>query len=108
MKHDEMIELVSVRYYMLIRGWMKAGDVAKFVPCSRDVSYRIVKEIRSSNTKEGIENLHSNVVLTRKVLEYLGMTESQVRKEYERYERQERKNGSAQSTKANNHANEIL
>lgn len=80
--NDKAVELVSVRYYLMIRGWMTASDIAEFVPCSRNTSYKIFKAIRAQNKLEGIENLHS-VVLTKKVMEYVGITESSIRKEYE-------------------------
>ena len=80
--NDKAVELVSVRYYLMIRGWMTASDIAEFVPCSRNTSYKIFKAIRAQNKLEGIENLHK-VVLTKRVMEYVGITESSIRKEYE-------------------------
>lgn len=78
--NDKAVELVSVRYYLMIRGWMTASDIAEFIPCSRDKSYKVFNEIREKNKLEGIENLHK-VVLTKRVMDYLKITEDQIKKE---------------------------
>lgn len=81
-------KLAITRYELMIRGYCRGTDIARFVPCSRDTSYLIFKEIRKKNKLEGLENLR-NVVLTKKVMKYIGLTESDVRKEYERYGKNE-------------------
>jgi hypothetical protein len=86
--NDKAAELVRSRYYLLIKGWMTASDIAEFVPCSRDTSYKIFKAIRAQNKHEGIENL-TNVVLTKRVMDYLKIDESQIRKEMKEIETNE-------------------
>lgn len=86
--NDKAAELVRARYYLLIKGWMTASDIAEFVPCSRDTSYKIFKAIRAQNKHEGIENL-TNVVLTKRVMDYLKIDESQIKKEMKEIETNE-------------------
>lgn len=88
--NDKAVELVSVRYYLMIRGWMTASDIAEFIPCSRDKSYKVFNEIREKNKHEGIENLHK-VVLTQRVMDYLKITEDQIKKEMKEIETDEKR-----------------
>lgn len=75
-------DVIRARYRLLVRGYCHASDIARFVPCSRDMSYKIIREIRAKSKLEGLESLN-NVVLTKRVMEYIGITESKIRKEYE-------------------------
>jgi predicted transcriptional regulator len=67
---------------------MTASDIAEFVPCSRDTSYKIFKAIRAQNKCEGIENI-TNVILTKRVMDYLKIDESQIKKEMKEIETNE-------------------
>ncbi len=77
-------ELVSTRYALMQRGFMNQSDIAKFVPCGKAKAKKILISIRADTKSQGIENLDGNMILTSRLIKYLGLTETQITRAYEK------------------------
>lgn len=77
-------ELVSTRYALMQRGFMNQSDIAKFVPCGKAKAKKILISIRADTKSQGIENLGGNMILTSRLIKYLGLTEAQITRAYEK------------------------
>lgn len=75
-------ELVSTRYRLMMRGYLNQSDVMRFVPYGQKRAREIMKEIKSNVATEGIENLDKNVILTSRLIKYLGLTEARIKDTY--------------------------
>ena len=77
-------ELVSTRYRLMMRGYLNQSDIAKFVPCGKAKAKKILISIRADTKSQGIENLGGNMILTSRLIKYLGLTEAQITRAYEK------------------------
>lgn len=77
-------ELVSTRYALMQRGFMNQSDIAKFVPCGKAKAKKILISIRADTKSQGIESLDGNMILTSRLIKYLGLTEAQITRAYEK------------------------
>lgn len=75
-------ELASTRYRLMMRGYLNQSDVMRFVPCGQKRARVIMEEIKSNVATEGIENLDKNVILTSRLIKYLGLTEARIKDAY--------------------------
>lgn len=75
-------ELVSTRYRLMMRGYLNQSDVMRFVPCGQKRAREIMGQIKSNVATEGIENLDKNVILTSRLIKYLGLTEARIKDTY--------------------------
>lgn len=79
-----MKELASTRYALMQRGFMNQSDIAKFVPCGKAKAKKILISIRADTKSQGIDNLDGNMILTSRLIKYLGLTEAQITRAYEK------------------------
>ncbi len=70
------------RFELIKKGFLTKGEIQEFVPCGYNKACAIYNEIRNTVKKEGYENL-ADVVLAKRVLDILGMTAAEVRKNAE-------------------------
>ena len=76
--------LAAFRYEMMQKGYVNKTELAKFVGCGRNSASVVYKSIMTDIKKEGLESIYPNVVLTKRVIRYLGLTEKQIIEAYER------------------------
>jgi hypothetical protein len=66
-----------IREKILHKGYANRADIRKFIPCGSVRSQEIFDQIRNEVKEEGKLNLEK-VVLSRRLLPYIGLTEKQV------------------------------
>lgn len=76
--------LAAYRYKMMERGYMNKTELSKFIGCGRNKGGKIFQEIMEDIKKEGLENIDSNVILTKRAIQYLGLTQKNIVESYER------------------------
>lgn len=76
-------ELIEIRYKLLLKGFVNKSELNRFVPCGNKKGTRIWDTIKDSVKAEGIEKLDGEVILTKRLIEYLGLTEKKVIDSYE-------------------------
>ncbi len=72
------MNLSEFRYQMLERGWMNKKELATFTGLGRKKAEKLFQLILIDQEKEGIERIDGNIVLTKRVLIYCGLTEKKV------------------------------
>lgn len=76
--------LAAYRYVMLEKGYMNKSELSKFIGCGRNKGSKIFQKIMEDIKKEGLENIDSNVILTKRAVQYLGLTQKSIVESYER------------------------
>lgn len=76
--------LAAYRYEMMEKGYMNKSELSKFIGCGRNKGSKIFQQIREDIKKEGLENIDSNVILTKRAIQYLGLTQKSIIDAYER------------------------
>ena len=76
--------LAAYRYEMMEKGYMNISELSKFIGCGRNKGSKIFQHIREDIKKEGLENIDSNVILTKRAIQYLGLTQKSIIDAYER------------------------
>lgn len=76
--------LAAYRYEMMEKGYMNKSELSKFLGCGRSKGSKIFQQIREDIKKEGLENIDSNVILTKRAIQYLGLTQKNIVESYER------------------------
>lgn len=74
----------AFRYQMMERGYMNKKELAQFIGCGYKKARSLFEAISQDVKKEGLEAMDPNLVLTKRVIEYLGLTNKQVIDAYER------------------------
>lgn len=76
--------LAAYRYEMMEKGYMNKSELSKFIGCGRNKGGKIFQKIMEDIKKEGLENIDSNVILTKRAIQYLGLTQKNIVDSYER------------------------
>lgn len=76
--------LAAYRYEMMEKGYMNKSELSKFIGCGRNKGSKIFQKIMEDIKKEGLENIDSNVILTKRAIQYLGLTQKSIVESYER------------------------
>ena len=76
--------LAAYRYEMMEKGYMNKSELSKFLGCGRNKGSKIFQQIMKDIKKEGLENIDSNVILTKRTVQYLGLTQKNIVESYER------------------------
>ena len=76
--------LAAYRYEMMEKGYMNISELSKFIGCGRGKGSKIFQQIMEDIKKEGLENIDSNVILTKRAIQYLGLTQKNIVESYER------------------------
>lgn len=76
--------LAAYRYEMMEKGYMNKSELSKFLGCGRNKGSKIFQKIMEDIKKEGLENIDSNVILTKRAVQYLGLTQKSIVESYER------------------------
>lgn len=76
--------LAAYRYEMMEKGYMNKSELSKFLGCGRNKGSKIFQKIMEDIKKEGLENIDSNVILTKHAVQYLGLTQKNIVESYER------------------------
>ena len=76
--------LAAYRYEMMEKGYMNKSELSKFIGCGRNKGSKIFQKIMENIKKEGLENIDSNVILTKRAIQYLGLTQKSIVESYER------------------------
>lgn len=74
----------AYRYEMMEKGYMNKTELSKFIGCGRNKGIKIFQKIMEDIKKEGLENIDSNVILTKRAIQYLGLTQKSIIDAYER------------------------
>ena len=77
-------KLAAYRYEMMEKGYMNISELSKFIGCGRGKGSKIFQKIMEDIKKEGLENIDSNVILTKRAIQYLGLTQKSIIDAYER------------------------
>jgi hypothetical protein len=75
-------ELIKNRYEAVIKGWMNSADIRKCVPCGASKACQIRRTIEANVKMEGFENIMGGI-LTPRFLDYMHLSESKIKKDYE-------------------------
>lgn len=76
--------LAAYRYEMMEKGYMNKTELSKFIGCGRNKGSKIFQKIMEDIKKEGLENIDSNIILTKRAVQYLGLTQKNIVESYER------------------------
>lgn len=76
--------LAAYRYEMMEKGYMNISELSKFIGCGRGKGSKIFQQIMEDIKKEGLENIDNNVILTKRAIQYLGLTQKNIVESYER------------------------
>lgn len=76
--------IAAYRYEMMEKGYMNKTELSKFIGCGRNKGIKIFQKIMEDIKKEGLENIDSNVILTKRAIQYLGLTQKSIIDAYER------------------------
>lgn len=76
--------IAAYRYEMMEKGYMNKTELSKFIGCGRNKGMKIFQKIMEDIKKEGLENIDSNVILTKRAIQYLGLTQKSIVESYER------------------------
>lgn len=74
----------AFRVQMMEKGYMNKSELAEFLGCGRDMARETFKAIMNEVKKEGLENIDQNLILTKRAINYLGLTDKQIIEAYER------------------------
>lgn len=76
--------LAAYRYEMMEKGYMNKSELSKFLGCGRKKGSKIFQKIMEDIKKEGLENIDSNIILAKRAVQYLGLTQKNIVESYER------------------------
>lgn len=76
--------LAAYRYEMMEKGYMNKSELSKFIGCGRNKGSKIFQRIMEDIKKEGLENIDSHVILTKRAIQYLGLIQKNIVESYER------------------------
>ena len=76
-------QLVVDRYNLMRKGFLNRKEVMAFVPCGARMANMIVDDIRKEVALEGYENLDENLILSKRIIAYLGLTEKKIELAYQ-------------------------
>lgn len=76
--------LAAYRYEMMEKGYMNKSELSKFLGCGRNKGSKIFQKIMEDIKKEGLENIDENTILTKRAIQYLGLTQKSIIDAYER------------------------
>lgn len=76
-------QLIVDRYNLMRKGFLNRKEVMSFVPCGTKMANMIVDDIRKEVALEGYENLDENLILAKRIIAYLGLTEKKIESAYE-------------------------
>lgn len=76
--------LAAYRYEMMEKGYMNKTELSKFIGCGRNKGIKIFQKIMEDIKKEGLENIDENTILTKRAIQYLGLTQKSIIDAYER------------------------
>lgn len=76
-------QLVIDRYNLMRKGFLNRKEVMAFVPCGARMANMIVDGIRKEVELEGYENLDENLILAKRIIAYLGLTEKKIEAAYQ-------------------------
>lgn len=62
------------------KGYVTRRDICEFVPCSYNKSRKIFDTITQEIEKEGYERIDDNILLARRLLDFLGLSEESIKK----------------------------
>lgn len=77
-------ELAIYRFEMMERGYMNKKELAQFLDCGKDRARKTFNAIMLDVKREGLESIDDNIVLTKRAIQYLGLTQKQILDSYER------------------------
>lgn len=76
-------QLVIDRYNLMRKGFLNRKEVMAFVPCGARMANMIINGIRKEVELEGYENLDENLILAKRIIAYLGLTEKKIESAYQ-------------------------
>lgn len=76
-------QLVVDRYNLMRKGFLNRKEVMAFVPCGARMANMIIDGIRKEVALEGYENLDENLILAKRIIVYLGLTEKKIESAYQ-------------------------
>lgn len=76
-------QLVIDRYNLMRKGFLNRKEVMAFIPCGPKTANKIIDGIRKEVTLEGYENLDDNLILAKRIIAYVGLTEKKIESAYE-------------------------
>ena len=76
-------QLVIDRYNLMRKGFLNRKEVMSFVPCGTKMANMIIDGIRKEVELEGYENLDENLILAKRIIAYLGLTEKKIESAYQ-------------------------
>ena len=76
-------QLIVDRYNLMRKGFLNRKEVMAFVPCGTKTANMIVDDIRKEVVLEGYENLDENLILAKRIIAYLGLTEKKIEAAYQ-------------------------
>ena len=62
--------LAAYRYEMMEKGYMNKSELSKFIGCGRNKGSKVFQKIMEDIKKEGLENIDSNVILTKRAIQH--------------------------------------
>lgn len=71
-------QLALNRYELMRKGFVNRTDIKKFVPCGYATAKKIFKTIREEIDSSGIENLDDNIILTSRLMKFMGLSEKKI------------------------------
>ena len=84
MKDKEQMSLDEFRYWAMIKGYMNKSELGTFLDCGARLASKTFDSIMKDVEREGLENLQGNVILTKRAISYLGLSEKKIVEAYER------------------------
>ena len=76
-------QLVIDWYNLMRKGFLNRTEVMAFVPCGARMANMIIDGIRKEVELEGYENLDENLILAKRIIAYLGLTEKKIESAYQ-------------------------
>ena len=76
--------LEAFRYQMMVKGYMNKTELQTFLDCGEILATRAFNAMMKDIEKEGLEKLQGNIVLTKRAIGYLGLTEKKIVEAFER------------------------
>lgn len=66
------------RYQMMVRGFMNKSELADFIGCGKNTARKVFDNIQQNVEKEGLENISSTLILTDRVIKYMGLSPKKI------------------------------
>lgn len=76
--------LEEFRYRMMVKGYMNKKELGQFLDCGYTTTTKAYNAMTKDIEAEGMERLGNGLILTKRAIAYIGMTEKKITEAYER------------------------